>query len=381
MQKFYTAESVTEGHPDKLCDLIADSILDACLAKDPNARVACEVLATSGYIVVAGEITTLVFPDVFDIVRDTLKEVGYNPADYQIECHLHRQSRDIAEAVEEPLGCEDGELGAGDQGVMVGYATDETAEYLPPAVVIAHRITNLITAAFKSKSIQGIRPDGKAQVTVEYEDDTFVRVDNIIVSVQHSAEKDERQLMLEVGELVSMAVRGFPVDDKMKISVNPSGRFVEGGPEADTGLTGRKLMVDTYGPLVPHGGGAFSGKDPTKVDRSGAYMARYLAKSLVAAHLCERCTVSLAYAIGQPEPVMVAVDTFGTAEKCGSAADDALAAVLLVVFDLTPSGIMQIFQLQRPIYAQTAVGGHFGRGELPWERTDKVALLRESVLE
>ena len=381
MKKFYTAESVTEGHPDKLCDLIADNVLDACLAVDPAARVACEALATRGHIVVAGEISTTVQPDVFNITRDVVRGVGYDPKAFQIDCWLHAQSPDIAGAVNVPLDDTDPDaLGAGDQGIVVGYACKETPQFMPLPVVLAHRLTSLLTLARMTDTIHGIGPDGKAQVTVEYavnepeHEDAPLRVSTVVLSVQHAANKNPDELAQELTEqVIAPALRGQPVNDTLEILINPSGSFVLGGPEADTGLTGRKLAVDAYGPFAPHGGGALSGKDPTKVDRSGAYMARYIAKNLVAAGIAERCQVTLAYAIGMAEPVMVEVDTFGTCPLC---ADDCLAKAVRQVFDLTPAGIIETLDLQNPFYARTAVGGHFGREDFPWERVDKVGLLR-----
>ena len=334
MKRFYTAESVTEGHPDKLCDLIADSILDACLKEDENSRVACEVLATKGNIIVAGEITSRYEPQVFEIVRKVLESAGYEAEGIHMDALIHKQSPDIAGAVEQSRERRAGTVsvqsglasGAGDQGIMVGYACDETPQLMPMPVVLANRIVRELSASRRSGYIMGILPDGKAQVTVEYEDDRPVRLDTVVVSCQHEKEKSLRKLEHEIREKVLRpALRMLPPDEDTKILINPSGRFVCGGLDADTGLTGRKLMVDTYGSLVPHGGGAFSGKDCSKVDRSGAYMARYIAKNMVAAGLASRCQVSLAYAIGVAQPVMVQVDTFGTGKIC---ADDCLAAAI-----------------------------------------------------
>ena len=313
MKRFYTAESVTEGHPDKLCDLIADSILDACLKEDENSRVACEVLATKGNIIVAGEITSRFEPQVFEIIRKVLENAGYDASGIYMDALIHKQSPDIAGAVERSRERRAGTVsvqsgpanGAGDQGIMVGYACDETPQLMPMPVVLANRIVRELSASRRSGYITGILPDGKAQVTVEYEDDRPVRLDTIVVSCQHEKEKSLRKLEHEIREKVLRpALRMLPPDEDTKILINPSGRFVCGGLDADTGLTGRKLMVDTYGGLVPHGGGAFSGKDCSKVDRSGAYMARYIAKNMVAAGLASRCQVSLAYAIGVAQPVM-----------------------------------------------------------------------------
>lgn len=387
MNQFYTAESVTEGHPDKLCDLIADSVLDECLSHDALSRVACEVLATRGQIIVAGEITSLFEPQIPAIARSVLQKVGYDPARYAIQCLVHKQSPDIAAGVDCSLErrrnpSEDQpalQLGAGDQGVMVGYACSETPQMMPLPVVLAHRLTSALTAARKTGVIQGLRPDGKAQVTVEYgEDGKPLRLDTVVLSAQHSPEKPMDELCWELTDKVlAPALQALPPDEDTKILLNPSGRFVLGGPEADTGLTGRKLMVDSYGVFAPHGGGAFSGKDPTKMDRSGAYMARYIAKNLVAAGLCEKCQVTLAYAIGKAEPVMVEVDTFGTGTVC---ADDCLAEAVRFVFGLTPAEIISQLGLLTPRYTQTAAYGHFGRLEFPWERTDQAKILRASVI-
>lgn len=386
MKRFYTAESVTEGHPDKLCDLIADSILDACLKEDENSRVACEVLATKGNIIVAGEITSRFEPQVFEIIKKVLESAGYEAEEIHMDAFIHKQSPDIAGAVERSRERRAGTVsvqsglasGAGDQGIMIGYACDETPQLMPMPVVLANRIVRELSASRRSGYITGILPDGKAQVTVEYEDDRPVRLDTVVVSCQHEKEKSLRKLEHEIREKVLRpALRMLPPDEDTKILINPSGRFVCGGLDAATGLTGRKLMVDTYGSLVPHGGGAFSGKDCSKVDRSGAYMARYIAKNMVAAGLASRCQVSLAYAIGVAQPVMVQVDTFGTGKIC---ADDCLAAAIPLVFGLTPSQICDILHLKRPIYRQSAVFGHFGRKEFPWEKTDKAEQLRDTVM-
>ena len=386
MKRFYTAESVTEGHPDKLCDLIADSILDACLKEDENSRVACEVLATKRNIIVAGEITSRFEPQVFEIIKKVLESAGYEAEEIHMDALIHKQSPDIAGAVERSRERRAGTVsvqsglasGAGDQGIMIGYACDETPQLMPMPVVLANRIVRELSASRRSGYITGILPDGKAQVTVEYEDDRPARLDTVIVSCQHEKEKSLRKLEHEIREKVLRpALRMLPPDEDTKILINPSGRFVCGGLDADTGLTGRKLMVDTYGGLVPHGGGAFSGKDCSKVDRSGAYMARYIAKNMVAAGLASRCQVSLAYAIGVAQPVMVQVDTFGTGKIC---ADDCLAAAIPLVFGLTPSQICDNLHLKRPIYRQSAVFGHFGRKEFPWEKTDKAEQLRDTVM-
>ena len=353
MKRFYTAESVTEGHPDKLCDLIADSILDECLKGDPEARVACEVFATKGTVLLAGEITSKYEPDVLAVAEDVVEKVGYQAGEILFDALIHQQSPDIAQGVQNSMESrkqhvagEEWKMGAGDQGVMTGYACSETKQFLPLPVVLAHRIVRELSACRISEYIRGLLPDGKAQITVEYEDGKPVRLDTVIVSCQHAEDKSQKDLEREIRQKVLR-------------------------------LTGRKLMVDCYGSIAPHGGGAFSGKDATKVDRSGAYMARYIAKNMVAAGLAEKCLVSLAYAIGVAEPVMVQVDTFGTGTVC---ADDCLAAAIPLVFGLTPKQIIDHFKLQRPIYSQTAVFGHFGRKEFPWERTDKVEALRSALL-
>lgn len=386
MNRFYTAEAVTEGHPDKLCDIIADSILDACLKEDKDSHVACEVLATKGNIIVAGEITSQYEPDVFGIIRRVLEDIGYPADDIQFDALIHRQSPDIDGAVSCSLEMRQNPkadvsewgIGAGDQGVMIGYACSDTPQMMPMPVILANRIVRELAACRRSSYITGILPDGKAQVTVEYEDGIPVRLDSVVVSCQHTVDKDLKKLKQEIlNKVLKPALRPLPPDENTKIMVNPSGRFVLGGLDADTGLTGRKLMVDSYGSMVPHGGGAFSGKDCSKVDRSGAYMARYIAKNMVAAGLASRCQVSLAYAIGVAQPVMVQVDTFGTGTVC---ADDCLAAAIPLVFGLTPKQIIDSLRLDRPIFRQTAAYGHFGRKEFPWERTDKAETLRNTVI-
>lgn len=361
------AESVTEGHPDKLCDTIADAVLDACLALDRSAHVACEVMATAGKIIAAGEITASRLPDIPAVLCRTVREAGYVGADYEVEVITHAQSHDIAGAVGGS-----GELGAGDQGIVYGYACEETPELLPLPVVLAHRLTRLLTEARKRNRIPGIRSDGKAEVAVEYRDGRPKRVAAVVVSCQHEEELELPELRRAVmRHVIGPAFRDFPLDDETEILINPSGRFVEGGFEADTGLTGRKLMVDTYGGLAPHGGGALSGKDGTKVDRSGAYMARYIAKNIVAAGAAKRCTVSLAYAIGRAQPVAVDVDTHGT----GIYRDEVLEEAVRVLFDLTPSGMIAALGLDQPIFRQFCNYGHFTRAEAPWERTDMAEAL------
>ena len=364
-----TAESVTAGHPDKLCDTIADTVLDCCLEHDPNARVACEVLATAGKIVVAGEITALAVPDIPSIVRDTVRRAGYNCRDFDVEVLIHPQSPDIADAV-----ADSGQAGAGDQGIMYGYACGETEQFLPLPVVLAHRLTALLSYVRTTGQINDLRPDGKAQVSVEYEFGIPQRIAAIVLSCQHAEDKDLSQLREELLKVViKPALRIFPADENTQILINPSGRFVLGGIEADTGLTGRKLMVDTYGGLAPHGGGALSGKDGTKVDRSGAYMARCIAKNIVAAGLAEKCTVALAYAIGRAEPVAVDVDTHLT----GTYSDKLLEQAVRCFFDLTPAGMIHTLQLNQPIFADACNYGHFTRANLPWEQTGQAGKFAE----
>ena len=379
MTHFYSAESVTAGHPDKLCDQIADAVLDGCLALDRNARVACEVLATKGHIILAGEISTAVMPDLGKLTREALENAGYNPKDFEIESLIHPQSPDIEAAVNDPLDAESdpNAIGAGDQCVVVGYATDETPEMLPLPVVLAHRLTSRLTWACINDEQKRLGPDGKAMVIVEYEDDRPVRVARIVVSFQHAPEVDPTDLTELIWQNVILsALKGMPYDDSLELILNPGGHFVLGGPNADTGLTGRKLAVDAYGPFVPTGGGAFSGKDPTKLDRSGAYMARCVAKNIVASGIAQRCQVSLTYAIGMAKPLAVEVDTFGTGLLCE---DDCLAVAVQSAFDLTPAGIITELDLQRPIYARTAVGGHFGREDFPWEKLDRTGLLMATI--
>lgn len=362
-----TAESVTAGHPDKLCDTIADTVLDCCLEHDPQARVACEVMATAGRFIVAGEITAQAVPDIPAVVRDAVRRAGYGCGDLNIEVLIHPQSPDIADAVEGSR-----QMGAGDQGVMYGYACSETDSLLPLPVVLAHRLTSLLACARTMGRIDGLLPDGKAQVSVEYEFGIPRRIAAIVLSCQHTEDKALSALREELREFViTPALRIFPADADTEIYINPSGRFVLGGFEADTGLTGRKLMVDTYGGLAPHGGGALSGKDGTKVDRSGTYMARYIAKNIVAAGLAEECTVSLAYAIGKAEPVAVDVDTHLT----GTYPDEVLEQAVRRLFDLTPAGMIRTLRLDRPIFADACNYGHFTRASLPWEQTDRAAQL------
>ena len=362
-----TAESVTEGHPDKLCDTIADAVLNACLLGDPDSRVACEVLATAGKITVAGEITTKSMPDIPHIVCKTVRQIGY-AGNYEVEVDIHDQSPDITEAVNG-----ENEITAGDQGIVYGYACQETPQLLPLPVVLAHRITMGLTEARHNHLLEWLRPDGKAQVSVEYANGKPVRVATVVVSAQHEPEVSQKELREAVYQRILVPALGEYLDQNAEILINPSGSFVLGGFEADTGLTGRKLMVDTYGGIVPHGGGALSGKDCTKVDRSGAYMARYLAKNIVAAGLADKCTVSMAYAIGKAEPLYVQADTHGT----GVYPDAVLEEAVKLIFDLTPTGMANTLQLMEPIYQKYCNYGHFTNQCAPWEQTDCTELLWE----
>ena len=370
----FTSESVTEGHPDKIADQISDSILDAILAQDPVGRVACETLVTTGLAMIAGEITTSCYVDFPKTVRETIKEIGYTRAKYGFDCDtcavisaVHEQSPDIA------MGVDPG--GAGDQGMMFGYACTETAELMPMPIMLAHKLCRGLSQVRRSAELDYLRPDGKSQVTVEYEGTRPLRVDAVVVSTQHSALVDNETLREDIVErVVHRVVPSEMIDARTKIYVNPTGRFVIGGPQGDAGVTGRKIIVDTYGGAAPHGGGAFSGKDPTKVDRSASYMARYIAKNLVAAALADRALVQLAYAIGVADPVSVMVDTFET----GRVPDQKIIEMIGTYFKLTPRGIMEELDLRRPIYRKTAAFGHFGRTEpeFTWERTDKAPALR-----
>ena len=370
----FTSESVTEGHPDKIADQISDSILDAILAQDPVGRVACETLVTTGLAIVAGEITTSCYVDFPSIVRETIKEVGYTRGKYGFDSEtcavlssIHGQSPDIAQGVDPG--------GAGDQGLMFGYACTETAELMPMPIMLAHKLVRGLSERRRDHSMDYLRPDGKSQVSIEYENGRPVRVDTIVVSTQHSPTVTNETLREDITEkIVNKVIPKEMMDGKTRILINPTGRFVVGGPHGDAGVTGRKIIVDTYGGAAPHGGGAFSGKDPTKVDRSACYMARYVAKNVVAAGLAERCMVQLAYAIGVAEPVSVLIDTYGT----GTAPDDKISELVRAHFKLTPRGIIESLDLRRPIYKKTAAFGHFGRTEpeFTWEKTDKAAALR-----
>ena len=389
MRKLFTSESVTEGHPDKMCDQISDAVLDAILEKDPDAHVACETCATTGLIMVMGEVTTETYVNVQDLVRSVVNDIGYDRAKKGFDgatcavlVALHDQSPDIARGVNDALekrGSGEKETGAGDQGMMFGYACDETPELMPMPIALAHRLTRQMAKVRKEGLCPYMRPDGKAQVTVIYEDDKPVGIDTIVISTQHDEEVTQEQIRKDMIEHVVQAV--IPAEllsDQTKYYINPTGRFVIGGPAGDCGLTGRKIIVDTYGGYAPHGGGAFSGKDPTKVDRSGAYAARHAAKNVVAAGLASRCQVALAYAIGVAEPVSFTVDTFGT----GILPDEEISRIVRETFDMRPDAIIERLDLKRPIYRQTAAYGHFGRTDvdLPWEHTDTVELLQQKAM-
>lgn len=380
MKHIVTCESVCKGHPDKLCDLIADSILDETLKKDPQARVACEVMAAHDRILVAGEITANQFVPYKTIAKDVLDDVGYNAEKFRYEFSVAKQSPDISGGVSTSLEVREGEdvdeLGAGDQGTMYGYATNESYEYLPLPLVFAHKICKRLDECMKNRTIKDIGPDGKAQVSVAYEDGKPKEVTAIVISVQHAASKDLDQLKREiVKEILYPVFDKFPIAYGAEILVNPSGRFVKGGPEADTGLTGRKIIVDTYGGVASHGGGAFSGKDATKVDRSAAYMARAIAKNIVKAQLADRCQVSLSYAIGKAKPVAISVNTYGT----GTVDEETLVTAIQKVFELTPRAIINTLHLREPIFARTATYGHFSDPTYPWETLDRTKELMEAV--
>lgn len=393
-KRLFTSESVTEGHPDKICDQISDSVLDAFLAVDPNARVACEVSVATGLVLVIGEISSRAdYVDISAIARNTIKEIGYTRAkfgfDYQtcaVLTSLNEQSADIAMGVDKALEAREGSmtdeeieaLGAGDQGLMFGFAVNETPELMPLPISLSHRLARRLAEVRKNGSLEYLRPDGKTQVTVEYDGDKPVRVDTIVVSTQHAEEITLEQIQRDIKEhVIKPVVPAEFLDDSTKFFINPTGRFVIGGPQGDAGLTGRKIIVDTYGGYARHGGGAFSGKDPTKVDRSAAYAARYVAKNIVAAGLADKVEIQLAYAIGVARPVSVSVDTYGT----GKISDEKLVDLIYTNFDLRPAGIIKELGLRKPIYRQTAAYGHFGRTDvdLPWERTDKAELLRQQA--
>ena len=381
MRKLFTSESVTEGHPDKIADQISDAILDDILANDPNGRVACETICTTGMVMVFGEITTNHYVDVQKIVRNTVKEIGYVRGKFGFDADnlavltaIDPQSPDIAMGVDES---NEHEQGAGDQGIMFGYACDETPEYMPLAITLAHKLAKRLTDVRKNGILNYLRPDGKTQVTVEYnEDNTIKRIDTILISTQHSPDVDMDTLSKDIKkEVVDYIVPSDLIDEETKFLFNPTGRFVVGGPQGDSGLTGRKIIVDTYGGAACHGGGAFSGKDPSKVDRSASYMARYIAKNIVAAGLCKKCQIQLSYAIGIAQPTSVLIDTFSTS----LVKEELIAEKVTELFKLTPKGIIESLDLKRPIYKQTAAYGHFGRTDidLPWEHLDKVNELKK----
>lgn len=394
-RRLFTSESVTEGHPDKICDQISDAILDAIIAKDPNARVACETTVTTGLVLVAGEITTSTYVDIKGIVRETVQEIGYTRGKYGFDAEnlavlvaIGEQSPDIAQGVDQALEAREGSMtdedieaiGAGDQGLMFGYANNETPELMPLPISLAHKLSRRLTEVRKSGLLKYLRPDGKTQVTVEYDENNHpVRVDTIVISTQHDEEVTLEQINEDLRKhVIAEVVPAELLDADTKYFINPTGRFVIGGPKGDAGLTGRKIIVDTYGGYARHGGGAFSGKDATKVDRSGAYAARYVAKNIVAAGLADKAEVQLAYAIGVAQPVSIAIDTFGT----GKVTEAELVEAVRELFDLRPAGIIKMLDLRRPIYKQTAAYGHFGRTDLnvPWEATDKADALNAKLL-
>lgn len=392
-RRLFTSESVTEGHPDKICDQISDAVLDAIYTKDPMARVACETAVTTGMVMVMGEITTDCYVDIPKVVRETIREIGYDRAKYGFDCDtcavftsIDEQSADIAMGVDKALEAKKGEMsdaeiaaiGAGDQGMMFGFACDETHELMPLPISLAHKLARRLTEVRKNGTLSYLRPDGKSQVTVEYEGDKPVRVDAVVISSQHGPEVDHDTLEKDImNNVILPTIPAEYLDENTKYYINPTGRFVVGGPQGDSGLTGRKIIVDTYGGYARHGGGAFSGKDPTKVDRSAAYAARYVAKNIVAAGLAKKCEVQLAYAIGVAHPVSILVDTFGTSKI----PEEKLVTLVEKNFDLRPAGIIKALDLRRPIYKQTAAYGHFGRTDidLPWEKTDKAEALKKQA--
>lgn len=388
MKKFFTSESVTEGHPDKICDQISDAVLDAIIEKDPAARVACECATTTGLVLVMGEITTNCYVDIQKIARDTIREIGYDRAKYGFDCDtcavltsIKEQSADIALGVDNSFehritGDKNDIIGAGDQGMMFGYAVNETPEYMPMAIMLAHKLTKRLTDVRKSGELTYLRPDGKSQVTVEYNGNKITRIDTVVLSTQHSENVTIEQLRKDIKEKVINAVLPKELlDENTKYYINPTGRFEIGGPHGDSGLTGRKIIVDTYGGSCPHGGGAFSGKDPTKVDRSAAYMMRYIAKNIVASGMADECRIEVAYAIGVAKPVSLLVNTMGT----GKLSDEEIADIIMKEFDLRPNAIIEKLDLRKPIYKKTAAYGHFGREEFSWEKLDKVEDLKKYI--
>ncbi|MCL5056616.1 MAG: methionine adenosyltransferase [Actinobacteria bacterium] len=392
-RRLFTSESVTEGHPDKIADQISDAVLDGIIAKDPNARVACETLCTTGLVMVAGEITTHCYVDIPRIVRETIRSIGYTRAKYGFDCDtcsvmtsIDEQSPDIALGVDKALEAKEGRMnddeieaiGAGDQGMMFGYASNETAELMPLPIALAHRLARKLAEVRKIRELPYLRPDGKVQVTVEYDGTKPVRLDTVVVSTQHHPRMSLEEIRQDIiARVIKPVLPEGLLEDSVRYFINPTGRFVIGGPQGDTGLTGRKIIVDTYGGMARHGGGAFSGKDPTKVDRSASYAARYVAKNIVAAGLADRCEVQLAYAIGVARPVSVMVETFNT----GRVPEDVLIKLIQEHFDLRPAGIIKTLDLRRPIYLKTAAYGHFGRtdGDFPWEKTDKADILKKEA--